>query len=373
MLTAFCTEPTFEFRADGASTQDVARAIGEHFKVSLFVEPKVAERKVTGYLREGSLETALNTLSFFTQSTWRRAGEAIYIGDEEKERYFAVPSAGLDAAAIKVIWPNSVLSGDTILVKAKPTDFAQLKDVVESMQRRQQFTTRILICDVGANYRDPVNTFLGSLKLGITATGDLAHGARLTAPITIQDVYEFLKSRTDVRIKTFTDYRIVSGEETKLTAGNVLERQVFIRPTEALEGNANTLVTRFDRLQLGLTVVLRAFKYADRWFVRFQIEDADFENERERRTSSQGAVEIHDHRPVKVVSLDRMRTTSAENEVRGLGRLPLLGRAFRSKGGDSENRVLFVFVQWLPDEGAEMESSLPAVGLSEQPTPYGGS
>lgn len=328
----------------------MARAIGEFFKVSLFVEPKVAERKVTGYLREGTLDTALDTLSFFTQSTWRRSGGAIYIGDEEKERYFAVPSAGLDAAAIKVIWPNSVLSGDTILVKARPTDFAQLQGVVESMQRRQQFTARLLICDVGSNYRDPVNTFLGSLKLGVSAAGDLLSKPSVTLPITIQDVYEFLKGRTDVRIKTFTDYRIVSGEETKLTAGNVLERQVFVRPTESLEGNANTLVTRFDRLQLGLTVTLRAFHYADRWFVRFEIEDADFENERERRTSSIGAVEIQDHRPVKLVSLDRTRSTQIQNEVRGVARVPIIGRAFRSKGSDGETRVLFVFIQWLAGE-----------------------
>jgi len=324
--------------------------MGEFFKTSIFVEPNVADRKVTGYLREGTLETALDTLSFFTRSTWRKTGGAIYIGDEEKERYYAIPSAGLDAAAIKVIWPQSVLSGDTILLKSKPTEFSQLKTLIEGMQRRNLSTVRILIADVGGDYRDPVNSFVETMAIGTNFTGDLLKKVTITAPVTINAVYDFLKKNTDVQIKTYTDYRVVSGEEIKLTAGNVLERQVFVRPTEATDGSANTLVTRFDRLQLGLTVSLHSFYYDDRWFVRYDVQDADFQSDTERRTATTGSIELSTHSLVKLFSLDRKRSTTETKDVKGLSSIPFLGRAFRSKGSSSDSRVLYVFIQWMSDD-----------------------
>ncbi|MFA5262712.1 MAG: FecR domain-containing protein [Opitutaceae bacterium] len=355
--TAYCTEQDFEFKADKAPAQDVARAIGEFFKVSIFVDSKVADREVTAYLREGVLEDALDALSFHVQAAWRRNGKAVYIGDEEKERYFAVPSAGLDAAAIKVIFPQSVLSGDTILVKSKPTEFSQMKGVIETMQKRHQFTARLLICDVGSSYRDPVNTFMGSIKLGVTASGDLLKSSNFQLPLSINDVYDFLKTKTDVRIKTYTDLHIASGEPVTLTAGNVLERQIFIRPTETTDGSNNTLVTRYDRLQLGLTVSLAAFFYDDRWFVRYDISDADYENSTERKTADKGGLEIRDNKPVTLATLNRDRATDTRNEVKGLGKIPLVGRAFRSKGADGETRVLYIFIQWL---GAQEEEKRTA-------------
>lgn len=362
-------EPAFEFRADHAPAREVARAIGEHFKISVFTSEKVGDKPVSGYLREGSLETALDTLAFFTGSSWRKTAGAIYLGDDEKESFFALPSAGLDAAAIKAIFPQSVLAGDRVILKARPADYAQLRGVIEGMQSRKQLRLRILICDVGGSFRDPLNSFLGTAKIQFNATGDLLRGGLdFKAPLSITDVYQFLKEKTDVRIKTFTDYVLVSGESAKLTAGNVLERQIFVRPTEAIDGTGNTLVTRFDRLQLGLTVELRAFAYDGRWFLRYDVQDADFQNNTERRTASVSSVEITDHTPVKVVSLDRDRATDSSNEVKGLARLPVVGRIFRSRGEDKEKRVLYVLVQWLPDGGPELE---PGASPADRPSASG--
>ena len=262
---------------------------------------------------------------------------------------FELPSAGLSVELLRTVVPQAVLVGDRVLVRAKPTDFAQLRTAVESIRGRRQITVRLLVVDVGASYRDPVNSFLEGMTVGLNVGGDLAKGLTGQIPVTIQAVYDFLSTKTDMHVRTYTDHRLVSGDKARLAAGNVLERAIYVRPTEAADGASNTLDTRYDRLQLGLTVELEAFAADGGWFLRWSVEDADFQADQERRTEANGSVRLSDHSPVKLVSLDRVREIATEKKAKGLAKIPVVGRAFRSRGANGESRVLYVLVEWLPE------------------------
>lgn len=334
----------FWFVADSASVATAAEALADHYRVSVFVPDSVATKTITGTLRGADLQQSLDVLAFFAGVAWRQSGSVYYFGGEEPAQFLTIPSAGVDVAAVRSVLGECVIVGDSVVIKTNPTQFAQLREVLEKLRNRPVMKVRCAVVDVSSSRLPAFRNFLNTGGAGITISGDLASKVSIKLPVDLRAVLDFFQHDEDAEMKLDTVFAIPSGEPLKLTSGEVVERSVYRR--QDADG-ARDLITGFDRLQLGLSVELKPFYFENRWFLRFHVEDADMTSEKERRLTLSGSYEVESGAPVMLASVQRTKDVQTEKRVPGLHRIPAIGRAFRSKSSEKEARSVMVFLELL--------------------------
>jgi hypothetical protein len=337
-------EKRYDFRADDVPADFVARGVGEFFGLSVLLDQGLAKKHVTATLHQATIRESLDAIGFLVGSSWHQNGNVVFYGDAEKERYYAIPSKGANVVAVKLLFPGAQLVGDDVLLKAKPTEFQQLSDVFDKLGHRESSVLRILAADVSTTYTDPVNNFLHSLQAGIDITGsNILHGSPVTAPADIELVWNFLRTKTNARIKTHTAQTVLSGEAYYLAAGDVLQQQIYVRPEQSA---ATELVSQYVTTQLGLTIKLNPFFSEGTWVVQYDVKDDEVDaSNNQNNTEASGSVELRDKRPVLLASLNRAQRTTTDSTMPALSRIPVIGAAFHSHETDKTGRVLYVFLQ----------------------------
>lgn len=335
----------FWFVADGATVATAAEALAEHYHVSVFVPENIAAKVINGTLRGGTLEESLDVLAFFAGVTWRQTGAVYYFGGSEPAQFLTLPSAGVDVAAVRSVLGEAVVVGDSVVVKTTPTQFSQLREVLDKLRNRPVMKIRCAVVDIAASRLPAFRNFLDTAGSGLTVTGDLAGKVSVRLPLDIRTVLDFLAKDEDSEMKLDTTFSLPSGEPLTLTSGSIVERPVYVRS----EGNnPQDLVTKFDRLQLGLTVKLRPYFFDGKWFLRFDIQDADISSGTEKRLTMTGAYEFAGKECIQLAAINRTKEVSTERSVPGLRRAPGIGRFFRSKSLTREDRSVVVFLELLP-------------------------
>jgi hypothetical protein len=248
----------------------------------------------------------------------------------------------VDVAAVRSVLGECVMVGDSLVIKTNPTHFAQIREVLEKLRNRPVMKVRCAVVDVSSSRLPAFRNFLNAGGAGVTVSGDLASKVTLKLPVDLRAVLDFLAHDEDAEMKLDTTFAIPSGEPLNLMSGEVVERSVYRRPDA---DNSQDLVTGFDRLQLGLTVELRPYFFESRWFLRFHVEDADMSSEKERRLTLKGSYEVEKGAPVMLASIQRKKEIRIEKRVPGLHRMPAIGRAFRSKSTEKEERSVMVFLE----------------------------
>ncbi|MDF9828673.1 hypothetical protein M2447_002801 [Ereboglobus sp. PH5-10] len=334
----------FWFVAEGATVATAAEALAEHYKISVFVPESIATKSINGTLRGGDLDESLDVLAFFAGVTWRKTGAVYYFGGSEPAQFLTLPSAGVDVEAVRSVLGDAVVVGDSVVVKTTPTQYAQLKEVLDKLRTRPVLKVRCAIVDISSSRLPAFRDFLNTAGSGVTITGDATKSVSVRLPVDIRAVLDFLAKDEDTEMKLDTAFALPSGEPLTLTSGSIVERPVYVR-TEG--DNSQDLVTKYDRLQLGLTVKLQPFHFDGKWFLRFDVQDADTMSGTEKRLSMQGAYEFVEKGCVQLASIDRTREVMTERRVPGLSRIRGVGRAFRSKSMTREDRSVIVFLELL--------------------------
>lgn len=334
----------FRFEAETAPVSMAADALAEHYEISVFVPGDIAKREITGTLRGATLEQSLDVLAFFARASWRKQGEVYYFGGEEPAQLAVVPSAGLEAQSLRsALGGDAYVVGDSILLKTTPTQSAHVRAVVEQLQVRPVLRVRIVVADMQSSDVPAFKDWLSTVTGGLSLAGDLRKGPAFTLPVNLSLVADFLSKSEKTEMKLDTYFELPSGEKLAVRSGSVVERPVYVRPTDSSQGD---LVTRYDRLQLGLTVELTPYAYAERWLLRYSVADSDqLSSNSERTLSLAGAYELDGFDSVQVANVNRIREVTTKRRVPVLGWIPLLGRAFRSEGIEHEKRVVMVFLQ----------------------------
>lgn len=332
----------FWFVADYATVATAAEALAEHYKVSVFVPESIAGKVINGTLRGGTLEESLHVLAFFAGVTWRQMGGVYYFGGSEPAQFLTMPSAGVDVAAVRSVIGEAVVVGDSVVVKTTPTQYAQLRDVLDKLRERPVMKVRCAVVDIATSRLPAFRDFLNTAGSGVTITGDVASKVSIRLPVDIRAVLDFLAKNEDAEMKLDTTFALPSGESLTLSSGSVVERPVYVR-TQG--DNQQDLITKYDRLQLGLSVKLQPFHFDGKWFLRFDIQDADVSSGTEKRLTMKGAFEFENKECVQLASINRTREVTTERSVPGLRRIPGVGRAFRGKSVTKEDRSVMVFLE----------------------------
>lgn len=330
----------FSFVADDSPAAVVAQALAEHYQISLFLPGEVGAKKVSGVLRGANLEESLDLLSYFCGATWRKQGAVYYFGGAEPAQFYTFSSAGLDINVLRSVFGEVSIVGDNVVVKSTPTQFAQMQSVAQKLIVRKVLRLRCTVVDIAESAVPAFYDFLKSATVGVSKTGNGLHGS-VTMPTNISVILDFLQSQGSTKMKLDSEFEMPSGESLTVASGSIIETELYVRPNQSDQD----LVTQIDRRQLGLTVRLTPYEYDDKWFVRYDVQDADSAAGTERRLAINGSVDLRALTAVKLASITREKETTVDKRVPGISKVPLIGRAFRSKGTSTETRVVMVFIQ----------------------------
>lgn len=332
----------YQVEAISAPLSSMAESVALEFGVNIVVAPDLASREITVSVKGIGLEPALDVIAFFSKTTWRKIGDIYYIGAQEPEQFLAIPAAGVDVSAVRMMFGNAVLVGDSILLKSTPANFAQLNEIIEKMRRRASLKFRVLIAEISASDTPALTQFLNA-NGSISVKGDVRHGVTVSLPIDLQMLVDWLHKRNDADVKIDTVCVSPSGEKMTVNNGYVIERPVYVRADQS----DKDLITRYDRLQMGLTIELTPFQNGDKWFVKYKAADADIQSGSgvEQRLAFEGAVELAGLETVRILGIDRDKVELTTRSVPVLGKIPGIGRAFRGTSKMTDKRSVIVYVQ----------------------------
>lgn len=302
LLKAEQSEPLpFFFLADDATAVMVAEAVADHYAVSVLVDPKLADKKISGRLVAHSLQEALQAMSFLLNckfrgdvdgSSWMVGGEAVHVVTQS-------PSYGLSSAEVAGISHESArLVGDRIILEADQGKTKEIQQVLEAYKIRPSMLLELFLLDVSSTSVDRVNEWLDQFRIGVgyvaqaaLVVADPTHGA-VAAAATIQKVsgpvydvqvaglLRIIEKERNARVELRQQLQVVSGSETTFSSGEIVETQLITREPET----GKDLVSKVERRTVGLQLRLRGVDMGDGWFFRVDLDDSNFVSNRERST-----------------------------------------------------------------------------------------
>jgi hypothetical protein len=295
---------TFFFEANNAEPGQVARAIGEHYAVSVLVHGTVAEKKVSGRLIAADLHQALDGLSFLLGVPWRaNTNRSVFLmgGSPEKiVQHF--PSYGLTQAQLGGLIKDGAVSlvADRVVMEVDQAKGAQVAQVLETFADRKQITLELLLVDVATTTVDRVNEWLDTVRVGggyyrNTLVKDAAAGAVGGVPgvaarrsgffqdTEIKALFELLDKDRTSKVEMREQLHLLSGSSSEFTSGEVIENRLFVRQAQT----SNDLLQEIERRTVGLRIRIGGTAYRDAWHLTLDLQDSSIVGGRERTTGLQ--------------------------------------------------------------------------------------
>lgn len=331
--------------ASAAPAHMVGRAIALHYGVTVAIAPAGRDLLVSTDFHVSDADGAVEILSQALGLHWRKTGNTYFVGGTERTELISFPAAGFTVEELRRAFGSDLaLLGDRVVMRVAPSERDRLLDVAKAIALRPLLRVRVSVVDVAAAHTPAFYDFLKSAVVGIQKTGNALHGS-VTMPVDVRIALDFLNSFTDTRMKLDTELLVPSGQQLTVDSGSVIERPIYLRADQSDQD----LVTRFDRLQLGLVVKLRPFEREGTWFLSYDVTDSDVSSSgTEKRLAVTGSLDLADGQAFKIASINRDKESQVDKRVPGISRVPLIGRAFVSKGTATESRVVMVFIQKLP-------------------------
>lgn len=342
----------FAFEARGLVLSDVAGVVGKHYGLSIFfATPEMGAKPVNGNLTATSEDDALRVLGFLAGTKYSRDGNVVFYGSGVTG-YAAFPSGVITQEQAARIEGVSLVGGYAV-VKGDEITHRNLSEVFNQLRTRKAGRARVIIADVTSSKADALQDMLDRAKVEVTWTGPVQH-SRFNIGLDFRSILDFLKDSSKNKILLDTEISLLSGEEVEHAAGKVLERPLYVRANQSDQD----LVTRYDRLQLGLVFKLTGYWLGDSWQIKYSIEDSDYITE-QKKTAYKGVEYLREGERRLVVKLKRTVDVSTRRMVPVLAHIT--GKRFftwETHAGDQ--RVITVFMEML-------ENETPPQGVADAP------
>lgn len=332
----------FAFEARGLSLSDVAGAVGKHYGLSIFfASPEMAAKPVNGNLTATSEDDALRVLGFLAGTKHTREGNVIFYGGGAIG-YAAFPSGVITQEQAARIEGVSLIGGFAV-VKGDEITHRNLSEVFAQVRTRKAGRARVIIADVTASQSDALQDMLDRAKVEVTWTGPVQH-SRFNIGLDFRSILDFLNDSTKNNILLDTEVSLLSGESIEHAAGKVLERPLYVRANQSDQD----LVTRYDRLQLGLVFKFTGYWLGDSWQIKYSIEDSDYITE-QKKTAYSGVEYLREGERRLVVKLKRTVDVKTKRMVPVLAHITGK-KLFTWETHAGDQRVITVFMEMLENE-----------------------
>lgn len=349
------SEETFFLKSDSLTIPELCALLSDHYKVSILPHGSLARETVTATFEAGNLTEALEVLAFLTGKEVRESGRFYLLGGEGEEKLVSLPATGLDASAAQLFGErNAVLVGRSVLFRGNSEAAADASEAIEAIQEREDAIEtaafRLVVVDVSNNDREPFGEWLNGFEAvagidGNTAsdliTGELlTQAGTITGAFSVSALVEMVERLRSSEVITDTVVSLVDGQPLKITAGQILERE--ISESVPTDGGGSRFRSGFDRLNIGFELELEPVRLLTGWRIGANVGDSSLVNGSETRTEFEGVSIIRDGRQLPVLLADLARAGHTVTEDRpNIWPLKLL----RRKVNGSEDRRLVLFLE----------------------------
>jgi hypothetical protein len=287
--------------------------MSEFYKVSILMHGELAQKKITANLISGSLEEALQSLTFLLATTYRQQTPYIYlVGGSALRTISQLPSYGLTTHDLTPILKDTgSVVADRVILEADEAKTSQLDKVLGWFKRRPSLTLDIYILSVSDSYVDIVNAWLESFKLGATFfensaipyirpttaagqvianAGDYNRPRGLNGFADISTLLSLSPDATSIRIDSREQIQVTSGGQSKFTSGLVLQDINY----NVLPNTSNQVQSATIRRTVGLTLDIKAVASETNWFLNIDIRDSSINSGEESETAYTGSRIMND-------------------------------------------------------------------------------